>query len=98
MNTHTLPHRTWETSAIWRRLGALWRGARLPEQTARHQTLAGLTRIAETSPHLLADVGLVRDPGDEQIWRCHTLGIVIVIDDSGSKPVVTVTDAGSAIR
>ena len=90
MQANTMTHGFWERKSPWT---AIWRKVLTPgrldakPQDDRHQTMADLARLAETSPHLLADAGLVADkPVDGstvQVWRCPEMGFEVVIADDG---------------
>lgn len=98
MQANTMTHGFWERklpwTAIWRRIlspGRLDAKSREP----RHETLADLARLAETSPHLLADAGFLADKPVEgsgvQVWRCYAMGLEVVITDDGEVHA-TITD------
>lgn len=97
MNANTMAHLVQDTRKswleAWRVAAQHWRKPEFASLDARRQPLAELKRLAETSPHLLADAGLVQDAGLNgervQTWRCDTLNVVVVIDDTGARVTET---------
>lgn len=98
MNANTMAHRIWTAPtswrAIWRTVAKQWRQPEFSSLNERRRTIAELERLAETSPHLLADAGMVQDrqtsDSGAQIWRSETLNLVAVIEDTRAQVTDTV--------